>query len=120
MAKETKAQRLEREQALREAIQSEMEATYPQRLMDLLERVSKLNAYRLTVENGLFMVEERNSADYWSFSLAYSPIVNDAIDNLLWDVERKEAEVREAERRANLRRSALAKLTDEERKELGL
>ena len=116
MARETRAQRLEREAAERAAYQAEQSATYPQRLMAMLERACKAN-YKLTVENGAFLLEDRNESDYLRrqvLTLEYNQANQETLHELDWRIEIKEEEEREAERRAAVLRAARAKLTPEE------
>lgn len=122
MARETKAQRLEREAAERAAYEAEMAATYPQRLMAMLERATKVN-FELTVEAGAFLLEDRDERDYnrrQVLTLEYNQANQETLHELDWRVELKEEREREAQRKFQLRQAALAKLSKEEREELGL
>ena len=121
MARETRAQREAREEAEREAYEAELARTYPQRLMAMLERAANQN-FELTVSNGRFVLEDRDDRRDRTveLSLEYNRENQEALHELDWRVELKEERAREAERRAELRRAALSKLTAEEREELGL
>ena len=121
MAKETKAQRLEREakdQAQRVAM---ARATYTERMMAVLERAVKEN-FELTVRSGKFVVEDRDERRASPYVV--QPVWSENADMDLYmlevSVELKEEERAEREQKANVRASALAKLTAEERTELGL
>jgi hypothetical protein len=126
MARETKIQRLAREDQERVAYEAELKATYPQRLMDMLERAQKVN-FELTIKDGKFLLEDRDASRYSvmerdivSLTLTYDSQNKQAIQELDWRVERKEEAEREAQRRALARNQALNKLTQEERDLLGL
>jgi hypothetical protein len=126
MARETKIQRLAREEQERVAYEAELKATYPQRLMDMLERAQKVN-FELTIKDGKFLLEDRDASRYSvmerdivSLTLTYDSQNKQAIQELDWRVERKEEAEREAQRRALARNQALNKLTQEERDLLGL
>ena len=120
MAKETKAQRLEREQALREAFEREMEATYTDRLMAVLERATRVSRFILVVVEGKFRLLDRNDSDTLHLGVTRDVMSEENMNTLTRKLEVYEAEEREAEWRASLRRAALSKLTKEEREELGL
>lgn len=122
MARETKAQRLEREAAERRDYEELMAATYPTRLMAMLERATKAN-YELTVEAGKFLLEDRDERDYnrrQVLTLQYSAANQEALHELDWRVEMKEEAAAEAQRRYQVKQSALAKLSAEERELLGV
>ena len=121
MAKETKAQRLEREakdQAQRVAV---AKATYTLRLMTVLERAVKEN-FELEVLNCMFQLKDRDA--YRDPPFTVYPVWSDVSDTALYElqlaVELKEEERAEREQKTKVRASALAKLTAEERTELGL
>lgn len=122
MARETKAQRLEREAAERAAYEVEQAATYPQRLMAMLERATRVN-FELTVEDGKFLLEDRDEREHYrvvALTLEYTQDNQETLHELDWRVDLKEEREREAQRKFQLRQNALNKLTAEERKELGL
>jgi hypothetical protein len=115
MARETRAQRLEREAAERAAYEAEQSATYPQRLMAMLERACKAN-YELAVKDSLFVVRDRDSDwdERYKLDIHYTADYNSTLDALECSVQIKEEAEREAERRAAVLRAARAKLTPEE------
>jgi hypothetical protein len=121
MARETKAERLAREAAEKLVQQAAQAATYPQRLMALLERAQNVN-FKLTVKGGEFLLEDRDdsSAGYTALTLTYDHQSEEAIQELDWRVEMKEEAEREAQRRVLVRNQALNKLSLEEREILGL
>jgi hypothetical protein len=126
MARETKIQRLAREDQERVAYEAELEATYPERLMAMLERATNAS-WVLSVKNGEFLLEDRDASRYSALerdvvrlTLTYNRQNEQAIQELEWRVEAKEAEVREAARRYQVKQAALAKLNQEEKELLGL
>jgi hypothetical protein len=121
MARETKAERLAREAAERAAYQAEQAATYPQRLMAMLERATKTN-WELAVRDAKFVLSDRDGCRDRSveLTLTYSTENQEALHELDWRVEIKEEEAREEKRQRNLRRQAFAKLSPEEQQALGL
>lgn len=121
MARETKAERLVREAMEREAYEAELVATYPQRLMAMLERATKVN-FELEVREGKFVLTDRSESGHQpvELTLTYSLDNHEGLCELDWQVDVKEEKEREAERRYQLKQSALAKLTKEERDALNL
>jgi hypothetical protein len=121
MARETKAQRDARYDAERDARLAVAKATYPQRLMAVLERATKMN-FELSVMNSEFRVEDRDDrrADMYLLPYEFSTKADDTLQSLEWEVESKEEARAEAERRATVRSAALNKLSAEEREVLGL
>jgi hypothetical protein len=121
MARKTKAELTAEREAAEAARLLEMAEAYPQRLMALLERAVKEN-FELTVKEGFFRVEDRDDRRANAYMLSYSFTLHadNTLDELEWDVKEKEERRVEAERRANLRATALNKLSTEERELLGL
>jgi hypothetical protein len=121
MARETKAQRDARYDAERDARLAVAKASYPQRLMAVLERATKMN-FELSVMNAEFRVEDRDDrrADMYLLPYEFSTKADDTLQSLEWEVESKEEARAEYERKANLRATALSKLTAEEREALSL
>ena len=121
MARETKAQRQEREAAERVARLEQEKQEYFPKLMELMERACK-NNFELTVVDSKFKLSDRDSRDdFWSFEPQWSESFDLwSFTDLEYHLERKEEARQEAERKYQLRQNALAKLTAEERKELGL
>jgi hypothetical protein len=121
MARETKAERLAREAAEAAALAAEQAATYPQRLMAMLERAT--NAYfELTVKDGEFLLNDRDDRSAWTavLTMVWNTENEGELQELDWRVELKEEAEREALRRVTVRNTALSKLSLEERELLGL
>ncbi len=121
MARETKAERLAREAAVKLAQQATQAATYPQRLMAMLERATKAN-FELTVKDGEFLLNDRDdrSAGWTVLTMIWGTENEGELQELDWRLEIKEEAEREAQRRMLVRNQALNKLTQEERELLGL
>jgi hypothetical protein len=121
MARETKAERLEREAAEKLVQQAAQAATYPQRLMALLERATNAN-FELTVKDGEFLLEDRDdrSAGWTVLTMIWGTENEGELQELDWRLEVKEEAEREALRRVMVRNQALNKLSIEEREILGL
>jgi len=121
MAKETKAQRLAREEAERMARVEVAKATYTERLMAVLERATKEN-FELEVKGMMFEVEDRDERrrDPHFLPPTWTETADMNLYSLELCVELKEEERAEADRHANLRTTALNKLSQEEREALGL
>lgn len=120
-------ERLAREEAEELAQQAAQAATYPQRLMALLERAQNVN-FKLTVKDGEFLLVDRDADRYSAvecdygvrLTLTYDHQTEQAIHELDWRVNIKEEAEREARRRIEIRNQALNKLSQEEREILGL
>lgn len=124
MARETKAERMER-QAREEAAEAELQKdAYPARLMALLERAAKTHEFDLTVKDAKLVMTRRNSSEYsdqpMSFTLSYTFDNHSNLDELEWKVNAVEQEQAEAARKYQARQAALAKLSKEERELLGV
>jgi hypothetical protein len=122
MARETKAERLVREAAERAAYEAEMAATYPTRLMNMLERAQKAN-FNLVVEDGVFKLVDRDftrRSKVVELTLEYSKGNQEGLHELDWVIDEKEAARREAARKDAVKQLALSKLSVEERELLGL
>ncbi len=121
MARKTKAELAVEREAAEAARLLALAEAYPARLMNLLERATKEN-FELTVQQGFFRVGDRDNRRANAYLLSYSFTKTDdsTLDELEWDVREKEEARAEAERKANLRESALNKLSVEERLALGL
>lgn len=121
MPRETKAEKLARIRAEQEQNQRRLEQAYPQIIWVLAERACKVG-FTLTVENGLFVFKDPNDRynTKYTISLEYS------VDNYLdseefdWKVTDRELDLKEKQRKQQLRATALAKLTKEEREVLGI
>jgi hypothetical protein len=122
MARETKAQRLEREARDREARLAAEREAYPARLMETLQRVGKQWNMELKVRDGQFVVSDRNNV--YELNYAWDFDSWDNLAELEWDLNSLEEAEREANRRAEVKREAERKvrefLSDEERELLKL
>lgn len=121
MAKETKAQREARLEAERLANVAVAKATYTERMMAVLERAVNEN-FDLTVKANQFLVEDRDHrrGNIFLVDPVWSPVNDMVLYELEVSVELKEEARAEREQKAAVRATALAKLTSEERAELGL
>lgn len=124
MAKLTREQR-QAQEALAEKVRTEeFLATWPERLMSLLERASKCG-FQLEVENKTFVVTFNDKwNDQVKIKLEHSPVsrynTEDEADRLMWEVSAFEEARAEAARKAALVSSAKSKLSKEELEALGL
>ena len=119
MARETVAQRNARFEAERQARLAEEAALYPARLMDVLERATRL-PYELTVKEAKFVVRELNSRANWTLNPLYTPDSQADLEALLYTVEEEEERRKMEQMRYEAKQAALAKLTDTEKALLGL
>jgi hypothetical protein len=121
MARESKAAREARVVAEHEARLLEQANAYPARLMALLERATREN-FELTVKDSLFRLENRDDRydGVYLLTLEFTQTADTVLDTLEWAVRKKEEARAEAEHKANLRATALNKLSEEERTALGL
>jgi hypothetical protein len=121
MAKMTKAQKLIVEQDNRELAEALARVAYPARLMQALERATGRDFnMELTVVNMQFQVEDRDNLDNtWVMAATWNPVAWE-LDDFENYLDRRAAEKVQAQRKADLRRDALAKLTDEEKELLNL
>jgi len=121
MAKMTKAEQLAEREALDAARDVQDAAEYTNRLMRALDRATSRDFnMELTVVNMMFQVTDRDE-------LEKSWIMTATWDRASWELsdleeylDRKAAAKVEAQRKANLRRDALNKLTAEEKELLNL
>jgi hypothetical protein len=121
MARKTKAElAAEREEAL--ALQQAHEfANYPTRLMAALERATTLN-FELEVRNSQFELRDRDARRHETvfFTMTHNSDNQRALENLEWDLRIKADKRAEMKRQAQVRKDALAKLTQEEKELLNL
>lgn len=102
--------------------QSHNASTYTERMMAVLQRAGKEN-FELEVRDGKFRVEDRDDRRFGgTFYLppAWDRMADVDLFQLEQAVEFKEEARAEREQKAQVRATALAKLTAEEREELGL
>lgn len=123
MARETKAQRDKRLADEQLLVLAERTNTYKFRLMDALYRASKMNLFFKVDDSYQFVVLPNDRdwyVDEYIMSSEYDVNSYDNLTGLERFLEHKEYEASEAKRKHELRKNALAKLTKEEREELGL
>lgn len=120
MARETKAERLAREAAMKaERLEQEKRDYFPN-LMATLERASKY-LFVLTVKDSKFVVQDVNdSRSFWTLSPEYNSEDAEVMYDLNYELADYEAAEREAQRKMLVRQQALSKLNKEERELLGL
>lgn len=119
MARKTKAElAAEREeaQAAREAHEF---AAYPARLMAALELATSLH-YELQVKESKFVVRNPNEREEFYLTPMHTLASQDTLQEMEWTLESEQARRAEAHRLYNLKQTALAKLTKEERELLNL
>ena len=122
VAKETKAERLLREENELQRHLAECKATYQPRLMALLERAQASN-FEVAVKGMTFQVYDRDDRDQTTHAVDLEYSI-DADNYSLSDMEQrvtwKEGAEREANRKFLATQVALAKLSKEEKELLGL
>jgi len=119
MARKTKAElAAEREeaQAAREAHEF---AQYPTRLLNALELATSMS-YELTVKESKFVVRNYNAREEFYLTPMHTRASQDTLQEMEWTLEREQEERAELVRRMELKQTALAKLTKEERELLNL
>lgn len=121
MARKTKSELLAEREEEYQARLVVAKATYVERMMSVLERATNEN-FDLKVSDGQFLVDDRDErrSAYHRVQPVWSETADMDLYSLEVCVELKEEKRLEAERKANLRSSALSKLTEEEREALGL
>lgn len=121
MAKETKAQRLGREEAERAALLEEMKTSYMSRAMTLFERADNVN-FEMKVRSGVFVLwdSDKRHAETFNVLPEWTEDAEDKLYDLDFAVSMKEEQQAEARRLVEVRCNALNKLTEEEREVLGL
>ncbi len=118
MARETKEEkmaRLAREQA---DMQAAKVADFPSRVMQALAEATRLG-FNLGVNDNLQFVVRQNSKSF-NFNTEWDEENELQVENLEWAVSVEASMRAAAARKEAVRSAALAKLTPEERKELGL
>jgi hypothetical protein len=121
--KKTKEQKRFIDAIERQRIFDEAMATYPQRLMELLARAELVN-FELSVYNSsTFRLRNRDAErddPLFYVDLEYSEQADQKLVTLEWEVAFKESAEVERQRKLMVKQTALAKLTTEERNELGV
>lgn len=120
MTRMTAAERRAREAEQQAAELAQLEADYRPRLMAFLEQASELNC-EIEVSDGAFQVTDHDDCNNtWRLDPGYSMGSLAALNWAESELEEKLERRREAERLIQVRKTALAKLSDEERAALGL
>lgn len=121
MARETKAQRMEREAKEAELELAELQYSYPFRLMSTLERATKFN-FTIEVVSGKFEMFDRDASypEVYKLGITYSHENEGQLAYLEWAIAEKEHEENAKRVKMELKNSALSKLTKEEKEALGL
>ena len=121
MARETKAERLAREEAERFLAREELRESYHERLLSLMERAQAAN-FEVTVRAAGFLLEDRDDRRerVLPLTLVWDDANEDNLGELSWRVDMKEEAGREAQRKVLVKQNALSKLSQEERELLGL
>ena len=121
MARETKEEKLARLAQARAAEEQALKASYPERLMVMLERAIAQN-YELLVRNGAFVLTDLDDSSdgTYALSLESDSASEGNLRELDWKLGLKEEAERKARRRVEVRNAALSKLSAEEREALGL
>jgi len=121
MARKTKAELAAEREAYEAAQQAVARSTYTDRMMAVFERANRVN-FELEVKHSRFVLEDRDERGYKTYTLTpeWSTENDEVLECLDWRVWLKEEAEAEAERKRQLRADALAKLSQEEREELGL
>ena len=121
MARKTKAELTAEREAAHQARYDVARATYTERMMVVFRRGCQVN-FELTVSPDFFVMEDRDERRRAAHFV--HPVWSEMADVVLYElemaVECKEEEYAEREQKALVRATALAKLTPEEREELGL
>jgi hypothetical protein len=124
MARETAAERKLRHAEKIASTKNDQKLAWRNRLMTALEFASD-HHWLIKVKNGAFIIESPNAEEDEPFVLEYTMPEDRAVS---WndlgmfelEIDRVKLQEEEAERKQKLRESARAKLTEEERKALGI
>lgn len=122
MARETKTERLAREEAESALRLETLEVEYPNKLMTALTRAHKHGYEIVPFTTGFTVQKPYCRKDYETFRVTYHFFAasDDQLDSLNWVLDRLEEEEREELRMREARTNALSKLTAEEKELLGL
>ena len=119
--KNSKAELEARRQELQAMAEAHEFAQYPSRLMAALERATD-NNFELEVRNCRFEVRDRDASKSETFllTMTHTRESQEALQELEYNLETKEELRAEELKRYTLKKSALAKLTAEEKEALDL
>jgi hypothetical protein len=118
MPKLTQAQKQAQNAVEKAAQEAALSVLYPEQLMAILERASKLG-FEIKVRDNTFVVTDNDFFKYF-VTLAYTAKSQQELYHLQYEVEDAEEAEAERIRRGQLRQAALAKLSKEELEVLGL
>lgn len=120
MAKETKAERIERE-AQEESLRiAKEEQDYISNMMSIFERATRVN-FEITVSEECFVATDRDDRDEEHYvPPVYSVFAQTKLDDLDWSIRYKETAIEEMNRKYMLKQAALNKLSKEEKEVLGI
>ena len=121
MARKTKAELTAEREAERQTALAVAKASYTERMMAMLERAVREN-FDLDVKDAKFVVHDRDSnyCEVYSVEPVWNELADMELYSLEMAVEFKEEARADREQKAQVRATALAKLTLEERELLGL
>ena len=120
MARKTKAELAAEREEARAAYEAHQFASYPTRLLSMLELASSLSYYELKVEESKFVVRNYSKREEFRLLPHSTYESEEVLQELEWVLKTEQAERDEAVRRMELKQAALSKLTKEERELLGL
>lgn len=122
MVRETKSEQLDRDEAEKQQRLETLKAEYPNKLMTALTRAHRHGYEAVPFSTGFTVQKPFHRHDDEIFRVGYhfSMDNDNMLDSLNWVLDRIEQENNEKLRRQQARSDALAKLTDEEKKLLGL
>jgi hypothetical protein len=123
MARETKTERLLREAAEQEEMVVQLTKEYPRKLMRALSRAHHFDFEVVPVATESWMgfkLFHLHSSDTFTVSYNFSLEDDNVLDEMGWSLDLLEAHELEQKRKQDVRSAALAKLSEEEKKLLGL
>ena len=120
MSRETKAEKLAEQEALRQLQEEQHRQEYLPRLMQSLEKIQKYGFEVVIKEGKLTLVEQFHRDPKYTFSLDWSWDNQYALEELEDKLDQWDRAHEEELARAAAKQTALNKLTSEERELLGL
>ena len=122
MTRKTKAERLAREEAENVLRLEALKAEYPNKLMSTLTRAHKHDCTAVPSITGFTVQKAFFGYDVEIFHVTYhfSEESNNILDDLIWFLDRLEEKEERQREDLSRKENALSKLTDEEKKLLGL
>ena len=123
MARETKTERLLREAAEQEEMVVQLTKEYPRKLMRALSRAHHFGYEVVPVATATWMgfnLLRPDGEDGFRVAYNFSLEDDNVLDEMGWTLDLLEAHKLEEQRKRDVRSAALAKLSEEEKKLLGL